>query len=166
MKKAVWSAAAAAAFLACASTAHAQLATANIQATVVVGNQARLTLTGTINFPDSDPDTVTTITQTGTVDVSARARVAPTQGLVVTVQATEAFFDMGTDTIPASAMTWTATGTNFLGTGTVSSASAANVASWNGPSNQAGVQTYRLANSWNYAPGTHNLTLTYTLATP
>jgi hypothetical protein len=166
MKKAVWSAAAAAAFLACASTAHAQLATASIQATVNVGNQARLTVIGTVAFPDSDPDTVTSIASTGTVNVSARARVAPSQGLIVTVQAQDAFFDMGTNTIPATAMSWTATGTSFLLTGSVTSASATNVASWNGPASQTGVQTYNLANSWNYAPGIHDLTLTYTLATP
>ena len=166
MKKAVWSAAATAAFLACASTAHAQLATASIQATVTVGNQARLTVTGTINFPDSDPDVVTTIASTGTVNVSARARVAPAQGLIVTVQANDAFFDMGSKTIPATALSWTATGTSFLASGSVTSASATNIASWSGPANQSGVQAYSLANSWNYAPGGHDLTLTYTLATP
>jgi hypothetical protein len=163
MKKAVWSAAAAAAFLACASTAQAQLATTSIQATVVVGNQARLTVTGDITFPDSDPDSVLNIPASAPVSVSARARVAPTQGLIVTVHASDTHFD-ATDTIPVTALTWTAAGANFIN-GTMSD-TAVNVASWSGPSSQAGTQNYVLANSWSYAPGTYPLTLTYTLATP
>jgi hypothetical protein len=164
MKKAVWSAAAAAAFLACASTAHAQLATTSIQATVVVGNQARLTVTGDITFPDSDPDSVGTIPASAAVTVQARARVAPTQGLVVTVEADDTHIDEVTDTIPVSNLTWTAAGANFID-GTMSD-SPVNVASWTGPSNQNGTQNYSLVNSWNYAPGTHTVVLTYTLATP
>lgn len=164
MKKAVWSVAAAAAFLACASTAQAQLATASIQATVVVGNQARLTVSGDISFPDSDPDVVTSIPASAAVSVQARARVAPTQGLVVTVAADDTHIDETTDTIPVSNLTWTATGTNFIG-GTMSN-TASNVAAWSGPTNQTGTQNYVLANSWAYAPGTHTVTLTYTLATP
>jgi hypothetical protein len=164
MKKAVWSAAAAAAFLACAIPAHAQLATASIQATVVVGNQARLTVTGDITFPDQDPDSVASIPASAAVSVSARARVTAAQGLVVTVNADDTHIDEATDTIPVSALTWTATGTNFLN-GTMSN-TAVNVAAWNGPASQAGTQNYVLANSWNYAPGTHVVTLTYTLATP
>jgi len=164
MKKAVWSAAAAAAFLACANSAHAQLATASIQATVVVGNQARLTVTGDITFPDSDPDTVTLIPASAAVSVSARARVSTTQGLVVTVAADDTHIDETTDTIPVTALTWLATGTNFIN-GTMSN-TAVNVATWTGPSSQSGTQNYRLANAWTYAPGTHVVTLTYTLATP
>ena len=164
MKKAVWSVAAAAAFLACASSAHAQGATTTIQATVVVGNQARLTVTGDITFPDSDPDSVSSIPASAGVSISARARVAPLQGLRVTVEADDTHIDETTNTIPVTALTWTATGTNFLG-GTMSDAPV-NVAAWTGPSNQTGTQSYVLANSWNYAPGTHVVTLTYTLTTP
>jgi hypothetical protein len=164
MKKAVWSAAATAAFLACASTAQAQNVTTSIQATVVIGNQARLTVTGDINFPDSDPATVTSIPASAAVSITARARVAPTQGLVVTVEADDPYIDETTDTIPVTALTWTATGANFIG-GTMSDAPV-NVASWNGPSQQSGTQSYVLANSWDYAPGTHTVTLTYTLTTP
>jgi hypothetical protein len=164
MKKAVWSAAAAAAFLACASTAHAQLATASIQATVVVGNQARLTVGGDISFPDSDPDSVTSIPASAPVSISARARVAPTQGLVVTVEASDTHFDPVTTTIPVSALTWTVGGAPFIA-GTMSD-TPVNLASWSGPSNQSGTQNYVLANSWAYAPGSYAVTLTYTLATP
>jgi hypothetical protein len=48
----------------------------------------------------------------------------------------------------------------------MSSTVAQTVASWTGPANQNGTQTYSLPNLWSYAPGVHTVILTYTLATP
>jgi hypothetical protein len=164
MRKAVWSAVTAAAFLICASPASAQLAQANVNATVTVGNLARLTITGgPIDFPDSDPDTVPTIVS-APVDVSARARVAPATSLSVTVVASATHFDTSTNTIPVSNMTWTVSGAPFVA-GTMST-TAQPLGNWTGPGNQTTTQTYSLVNSWAYAPGTYSVTLTYTLATP
>jgi hypothetical protein len=164
MKKAVWSAIAVAAFIGIASPASAQSATANINATVNVSNRATLTISGDVVFADADPDTVPTMTAPS-ITVNARARVAPTQALEVTVQAADAFFDPGTDTIAVADLDWTATGSAFVG-GTMSSVSAVQVAAWTGPANQTGTQTYTLPNLWTYVPGTHTVVLTYTLATP
>jgi hypothetical protein len=163
MKKALWSAAAAVAFLASASTASAQLATQQINATININSLARLTVSGDVLFADADPDVVATLTAPA-ITVTARARVQPTENLVVTVVAGNAYFDT-TSTIPVSGLTWTATGAVFAN-GTMSSTTPQTVASWTGPNSQSGTQTYSLPNLWSYAPGTHTVILTYTLANP
>jgi hypothetical protein len=48
----------------------------------------------------------------------------------------------------------------------MSSTTPQTVASWTGPNSQSGTQTYSLPNLWSYAPGTHTVILTYTLANP
>ena len=84
--------------------------------------------------------------------------------LNVTVSAASAFFDT-TNTIPVTAMEWTASGdASFVG-GQMNTAEQT-VAQWNGPGAQNGTQNYTLVNSWDYAPGTHQVQLTYTLSTP
>ena len=166
MKKAVWSAAAAAAILMCSTSAQAQttLATQNVTATVTVTNLARLTVGGPLSFPDTDPDSATSITVPA-INVSAKARVAASANILLTVISDKSHFDAPGTTIPVSGLTWTATGSAFIN-GTMTSAGAQTVASWTGPANQTGTQTYTLANLWSYAPGTHSVTLTYTLSTP
>jgi hypothetical protein len=167
MKKAVWSAAAAAAILMASTSASAQttLATANITATATVGNQARLTLGGgPVNFPDTDPDLSSTITAAA-VTIQARARVAPTTVVNLTVLAGASHFDPLTSTIPVGNLSWTVSGAPFVA-GAVSSTTQQSVGQWTGPSTNNGSQTYTLQNLWSYAPGTYSLTLTYTLSTP
>jgi hypothetical protein len=168
MKKAVWTAVTAVALLVCARAASAQttLATEQINATITVTSQARLILSGPVSFADADPDTIPTLVSPD-VSVTARARVAPTETLEVTVVSNNAFFDTvnGTSTIPVAGMTWTATGTGFNANGTMST-SATQVATWTGAANHTGTQTYSMPNSWTYAPGTHVVVLTYTLAIP
>lgn len=163
MKKAAWSAVTAVALLACASTASAQttIATQPIDAIVNVGNQARLIVTGPVTFADQDPDLVATLVA-APISVTARARVQPTDDLTVTVVAEDAHFDPTTLTIPVGGMTWTATGTGFVG-GTMSAATPQTVGAFVGPSNNSGTQTFSLPNLWSYAPGTHTVVLTYTL---
>jgi hypothetical protein len=166
MKKAVWSAAAAL-ILMCSTSAQAQttLATQDVTATVTVTNLARLTVGGPLSFPDTDPDSSASITVPA-INVSAKARVAAAANILLTVISDKAHFDApGSATIPVTGLTWTATGSAFIN-GTMSSAGAQMVASWTGPGNQAGTQTYTLANLWSYAPGAHSVTLTYTLSTP
>jgi hypothetical protein len=164
MKKAVWSAVTAVAFLACAGTASAQLATQNINATVNINNLARLDVSGDVNFPDTDPDLFATMSAPA-ITVGARARISPSQDLIVTVQAAADYFDVGTSTIPVTGLTWTATGSAFSN-GSMLAASPVTLAAWTGPANQSGTQTYTLPNLWSYAPGTHTVVLTYTLTTP
>ena len=166
MKKAVWSAAAAAAILVCSTTAHAQtvLASQPIQATVTVANLARLTVTGPIDFPNADPDLQATLTS-GPVSIVAKARVAASAVISLTVISDKSHFDSPGTTIPVSGMLWTSSGAPFV-SGTMSNLAAQSVGSWTGPANQSGTQTYTLPNLWSYAPGSHFVTLTYTLSTP
>jgi hypothetical protein len=165
MKKAVWSAAAAILIYSTPALAQTTLATANLTATATVGNQARLTLGGgPVDFPDTDPDLFTTITAAA-VTVQARARVAPTTTVNLTVIAGATHFDPATSTIPVGNLSWTVSGAPFQA-GTMSSVTQQPLASWSGPAAHTGDQTYTLQNLWSYAPGSYSLLLTYTLSTP
>lgn len=169
MKKAVWSAAAAAAILMYSTSAYAQAVnlTQTLTATATVGNQAKLTVSGTIDFPNTDPDVPGAIPNSGgPVSIDAKARVSPTTPVTLTVVANKPHFDDPGTTIPVSALKWTSSGGVFNGTGTMSSVGAQSVCFWTGPANHTGTQTYTLDNSWAYAPGTYSVTLTYTLSTP
>ena len=120
---------------------------------------------GPLSFPDTDPDSSTSIT-VPPINISAKARAAASSNILLTVISDKSHFDApGSATIPVAGLTWTATGSVFIN-GTMSSAGAQTVASWTGPANQAGTQTYTLANLWSYAPGAHSVTLTYTLSIP
>jgi hypothetical protein len=165
MKKAVWSVVSAAAMLCMFSTsAYAQLDTETINATAVVAARGRITLTGTINFPDTDPFTNPTI-NAAPLGVQALARVGVGAGVSLTVQAGGNFVS-GTDSIPIGNLSWTSTGTGYSATGTMSSATAQAVGAWTGPGARNGSQAYSLVNDWAYAPGNYSVTLTYTLTTP
>ncbi len=167
MKKAVWSAAFSAAMVLTFSTsAYAQqLDTENINATAVVAARGRITLTGTINFPDTDPFTTPNI-DAAPLTVAALARVAAGAGVSLTVQAGGDFVATG-GTIPIGNLSWSSTGAGFVaGPLTMSSAAAVGVGAWTGSGSRTGSQTYRLVNDWAYAPGNYTVELTYTLSTP
>jgi hypothetical protein len=165
MRKAVWSLVSATAMVLVFSTsAFAQLDTETINATAVVAARGRITLTGTINFPDTDPFTNPTI-NAAPLGVQALARVAVGAGVSLTVQAGGNFVS-GTDAIPIANLTWATAGPGYTATGTMSSATAQSVGAWTGPGARNGTQTYTLVNDWAYAPGNYSVTLTYTLTTP
>jgi hypothetical protein len=165
MRKAVWSAAGSLALICvCSTPAYAQLDTETINATAIVAARGRITLTGAINFPDTDPFISPTI-NAAALSVQALARVAPGAGVSLTVQAGGNFVS-GTDQIAIGSLSWTTTGAGFTGTGTMSSATAQSVGVWTGPGAHTGAQTYTLVNDWAYAPGNYSVTLTYTLTTP
>jgi hypothetical protein len=169
MKRTITGGLAAAAVVVFATAADAQttLLQQNVLARVTVGNQARLTVAGgPVDFADSDPDTVDPIPAGAPVSVSARARMLPGTLLNVTVSASAAFFDPGTDTIPVTGLLWTAAGAPSFAASGAMDTTEQSVASWTGPANQAGTQNYTLANSWDYAPGLWQVTLRYTLSTP
>ena len=71
----------------------------------------------------------------------------------------------GGDTIGISFLTWTVGGAGFVA-GTMSDAVAQSLASFTGPGNRGGTQTYALTNSWDYAIGNYSATITYTLTVP
>jgi hypothetical protein len=139
------------------------LDTETIVATAEVLPRGRITLAGTINFPDTDPFTSGTIAA-APLTVTTQARVGTTTAVNLTVQAGGDFV-AATGTIPIGNLSWTATGAGYAA-GTMSSAAQVPVGTWTGPGSRAGTQTYSLVNNWNYAPGDYAVTLTYTLATP
>ena len=168
MKKAVWSAAAATAILMYSTSAYAQPVnlTQTLTATATVGNQAKLTVLGTISFPDTDPDLPGAIPNSGgPVSIAAKARVADTTLVSLTVHSDKTHFDSPGTTIPVGALKWSSSGGVFLPNGSMANAAQA-VGSWTGPANHSGTQTFTLDNSWAYAPGSYSVTLTYTLSTP
>ena len=138
--------------------------TATLRTTVL--DQAKLTLSSaSLTFPDADPDTVPQIIAGGgPLTIVAKARTRLNRIVTLTILASDDLRS-GTDVIPASALSWTATGAGFVA-GTAANGIAQPAGSWTNSGNRTGTQTWRLANPWSYATGTYTLTLTYTLTAP
>lgn len=118
--------------------------------------------TASITFPDSDPDTVPQVpAMPSIIDITAKARAAAGGTVMLTVQASDDLRS-GTTTLPASMITWTATGSGFTG-GTLSAASPQTVASWSGSGVRSGTQSFLFRNLWTHPSGTYTVTLLYTL---
>jgi hypothetical protein len=164
MKKLIWSSAAAAAVLLMAGQAEAVNATGSVAVNASVNATAKLTISGgPVNFPDTDPDVSATITATA-IDVGVKARTATGSTSTLTLKANQDLTS-GSDTIPASNVSWTAGGAGFVN-GTVDKTTQQNVGSWTGPGNNSGTQTFSMVNSWSYVPGSYTMTLDYTLTVP
>jgi hypothetical protein len=167
MMKAVWSGVVASAVLSLVLFSTAlqaqQVATANVTATATVAAKARLDVTGAVAFGDEDPET-TPIIDAAPISVTVKARTAATETVTLTVVADGDFESAASDVIPIANLTWLPSGTGFVA-GTAST-SAVSVGSWTGPGTHIGTQTYRLVNSWTYAPGSYTVELTYTLTAP
>jgi hypothetical protein len=150
-------------FLSGLAPATAQSLTDSATLNASINSQARLSLsTLSISFPDADPDTVPSIQASqGAVTITAKARTSLNGAVTLTVQATD-HLRSGLETIPASHITWTASGPGFIG-GTLSAASAQTVAAWTGSGVHTGTQTFFFRNLWTYATGTYTVTMTFTL---
>jgi hypothetical protein len=137
--------------------------TLTINATVSA--KAKLTLgVAAINFPDADPDTEPSIAATeNPVSVTVKAQTGGASAVTLTVQA-NGDLDSGTDTIDITNVSWTATGTGFVG-GTMDT-TAQSAGSWTGPGRRDGTFAFSLANSWDYAAGSYSQTVVYTLTAP
>jgi hypothetical protein len=144
------------------AAAAAQTDTATLSA--AVAPLARLTLSAaTLTFPDADPDTVPLVAGVpAAITITAKARATEGTTVTLTVQATD---DMrsGISTIPAAAITWTATGAGFVA-GTLSAAAEQVLASWTGSGIRTGSQSYRFQNLWSHPTGIYTVTITYTLS--
>ena len=127
---------------------------------------ARLTLsTSSITFPDADPDVLPSVPSAPpAVTITAKARASYGSTVTLTVEATDDLRS-GLDTIPVSALTWTATGPGFV-SGTLSRTTPQVLATWSGSGARTGDQSFAFANRWTYATGTYTLTIVYTLSTP
>jgi len=142
--------------------AAAQTRNATLNASI--NGLARLSLSSAaITFPDADPDTLPSIQAAqGPITLTAKARTSPNGSITLTVQAND-HLRSGIDTIPASNITWVASGPGF-NNGTLSAASAQIVAAWSGSGARSGTQTFFFKNLWSYATGIYTLTMTYTLS--
>jgi hypothetical protein len=136
-----------------------------VTATFVVGSQAKLSISSTsLTFANADPDSVAQIQATeGPLAVTVACRSSQGGTIILTVQAADELRS-GLATIPVSALSWTTSGTGFVG-GTMSTA-AQTAGSWMTAGNSNGVLTFRLRNSWTYPVGTYSTTITYTLTVP
>jgi len=150
--------------LAIAVPADAQTATSTFSANL--GGIAKLSLSSnTLSFPDADPDTVPLVPAAGgAITIIAKARASLAATVTLTVVAADDLRS-GVDTIPASALTWMASGAGFVN-GTVSRTAPQVVASWTGSGIRTGTQSYRFQNSWSYRTGTYSVSLLYTLVSP
>lgn len=139
--------------------------TSNVTSTFVVTSQAKLTTSSaTLTFPNGNPDVVPRIPASeGPLSVTVKSRSRPGSAIVLTVQASDDLRS-GLATIVVSALTWTASGTGFLG-GTMSR-TAQTVGSWTTTGNATGLLTFGLLNAWTYSSGTYTTTITYTLTAP
>lgn len=137
--------------------------TLTINATVAA--KAKLTLeVNTINFPDADPDSVPSIpANENPVEVNVKAHTGSGATVTLTVQA-NGDLQSGSDTIPITNVSWTATGAGFV-SGVMDTAPVA-AGSWTGSGSRDGTFSYFLANSWDYAAGNYTQTVVYTLTAP
>lgn len=147
-----------------AARAAAQARSATLAANV--STVAKLTLsTATVSFPDADPDAIPLIPSSGgPVFISAKTRATPGAQVVLTVLAADDLRS-GLDVIPASNITWTATGPGFVG-GTLSTTSPVTVGTWSGSGVRSGAQQLYFTNLWSHPTGTYTLSLLYTLTAP
>jgi hypothetical protein len=147
-----------------ATVMDAQMSTAVLL--VNLPTQARVSFSAaSVTFPDADPDAMPLVSSVPAgITVSARARVPPNTQVLLTVQATDDLRS-GVTVLPASLVTWTATGTGFTG-GMLSRSAPQLVGRWTGSGVRTGTQHFRFENRWTHPTGTYSATLVYTLATP
>lgn len=127
---------------------------------------ARLSLSANnISFPDADPDMVPQVASSGgPITITAKARAA-TGGVVTLTVHSDDDLRSGVVVLPASLITWTASGPGFV-SGTVSKTAPQLVGSWVGSGVRTGTQTFRFENRWTHPAGIYTVTLVYTLTAP
>ncbi len=137
-----------------------------VNMTATVTAMAQLTLgRANVSFPDADPDLFPSIADAlGPIAVDAKVKTINGGAVTLTILAGSNLIS-GVDTIPISAIGWTATGAGFVG-GTMSTVTAQSVATRTGSGKLNGTQSYALTNSWDYAVGNYSAAATYTLSAP
>jgi hypothetical protein len=141
-------------------------ASASATLSVNVGGHARLSLAPTaMVFPDADPDQVPSIASVpSAITITAKARAPRGAQVTLTVQAADDLRS-GVATLPASLITWGASGAGFV-PGVLSRSSAQLVGTWTGSGVRSGSQSFAFENRWTHAPGTYSVTFVYTISTP
>jgi hypothetical protein len=157
------------AVLVLAGVAFAATDTKPVTVSATVSAIAKLTISsGTLTFPNTDPDTTPIAATEGALSITAKARTSASGAVTLTVVSNDDLKSGATDTIAISNITWTASGTGFVA-GTMNKTTPQTVGSWTGSSTNAGftgTQTYSMVNSWAYATGNYSAALTYTLTAP
>jgi hypothetical protein len=149
-----------------AAPAAAQPSSSSTTMTATVSALAKLTLSSSaLTFPDANPDIVPQVMPLqGALSITAKARTSSGSQLVLTVQADDDLRS-GLEVIPASAITWTATGTGF-NPGMLSKLAPVPLGTWPGSGVWSGTQTLSFGNLWTYSTGTYTCVLVYTLTGP
>jgi hypothetical protein len=131
-----------------------------------VGKVAKLIVeTNTITFPNMDPDETKQVPALeNDIKLTVKARTGSTSPVTLNIIA-DGDIVSGPDTIPIQNVTWQASGQGFL-SGTMSKTTSQTAGSWTGGGIREGIFRYYLNNSWNYATGVYQATITYTLITP
>lgn len=156
----------AAAALAATQELGAATSTGSVSASVTISAMAKLALSAaTVTFANADPDASPSIAATeGAVTITAKGKTSTGGTIALTLVAADDL-KSGSDSIPISNVTWTASGTGFA-SGMLSKAAAQTVGTWTNSGSRTGTQTFALANSWSYAAGNYSTTATYTLTAP
>lgn len=134
--------------------------------TVNLGGLAKLSFsTNAISFPDANPDTTPSVPSSpAAIVITAKARATRLSVVALTVSTSDDL-RAGVSTIPATEISWTASGPGFVN-GTLNRVAPQMVASWPGSGVYTGTQQYVFANKWSHPTGNFSLTLTYTLSSP
>ncbi|HEY7498677.1 MAG TPA: hypothetical protein VH740_09195 [Vicinamibacterales bacterium] len=127
---------------------------------------ARVSFSATsVTFPDADPTATPFVPSVPVgVTISARARVPRNSQITLTLQSTDDLRS-GVTVLPASLITWTASGAGFAG-GTLSRTTPQLVGRWTGSGVRTGTQNFRFENRWTHPTGIYSATLVYTLSSP
>jgi hypothetical protein len=146
----------------CPAAVAGQTQTATLNA--AFSGIAKLSLSvASLTFPDADPDAVPLVPSTPpTVAITAKGRATLNGAVTVTVLASDNLRS-GVSTLPASTITWTATGSGFVD-GTLDASTPQVVGSWTGSGIRNGTQSFFFRNLWTHATGTYTVTLVYTLS--
>jgi hypothetical protein len=147
-----------------ARDASAQSRTATLN--VSINGLARMSLSSTgVSFPDSNPDLVPQVPgATGPLVITVKARATLNATVRLSVLASDDLRS-GVRTIPASNITWTATGAGFV-PGTLNRTTPQTVGTWIGSGARTGSQSLFFRNVWTHPTGIYTLTMTYTLSSP
>lgn len=124
---------------------------------------ARLTISPlTVSFPSSDPDVVPSVAASEN-PISVRVQIEGSPSMVSQLTAaTGGELVSGSNIIPISKVTWTASGSGYV-SGRLSSSQPQLVGQWLGKNDSQGQLRFWLENSWSYAVGAYSQNLVYTL---
>jgi hypothetical protein len=144
--------------------AGSAMAASNTASTTITANVAK-SATLSISNPTIDLSLAdTTTAATGSLTVTAKARIGALETATLTVASSSGSGFAGAATNPLNAITVTTSDAGFAGH--IVSATSEPLASWTNSGQHSGTYSYNLANSWDYMAGNYSATVTYTLATP